>query len=62
MRLVLDHALHKKCKEFKVQLKLCAISSDIHQVFKITKLDKLFSIEADEAAARKAFMKKGWFG
>ena len=54
--------LQKKCKEFKVHLKLAAISPDIRQVFKITKLDKLFEIEADEAAARKAFMRRGWFG
>ena len=54
--------VQKKCKEFKVHLKLSAISSDIQQVFKITKLDKLFEIESDEIAARKAFMKRGWFG
>lgn len=54
--------LQKKCKEFKVHLKLAAISPDIRQVFKITKLDKLFEIEDDEAAARKAFMRRGWFG
>jgi anti-sigma B factor antagonist len=54
--------VQKKCKEFKAQLKLCGISSDIREVFKITKLDKLFDIESDEAAARKAYMKRGWFG
>jgi anti-sigma B factor antagonist len=54
--------LQKKCKEFKVHLKLSAISPDIRQVFKITKLDKLFEIESDEVAARKAFMRRGWFG
>ena len=54
--------VQKKCKEFKVHLKLCSISPDIRQVFKITKLDKLFEIEDDEVAARKAFMKRGWFG
>ena len=54
--------INKKCKEFKIKLKLAAISSDIRQVFKITKLDKLFEIESDEAAARAAFMKRGWFG
>jgi len=54
--------VQKKCKEFKVHLKLCGISSDIQQVFKITRLDKLFEIESDEAAARKAFMRRGWFG
>jgi anti-anti-sigma factor len=54
--------VEKKCKEFKVKLKLCSIATDIRQVFKITRLDKLFEIEADEAAARKAFMRRGWFG
>jgi anti-anti-sigma factor len=54
--------VQKKCKEFKAQLKMCGISPDIREVFKITKLDKLFDIESDEASARKAFMKRGWFG
>jgi anti-anti-sigma regulatory factor len=54
--------VHKKAGEFKVKLKLCSIDPEIRQVFKITKLDKLFDIEADEAAARAAFMKRGWFG
>jgi anti-sigma B factor antagonist len=54
--------VHKKCKEFKVDLKLCSIAPDIREVFKITKLDKLFAIEANEEAARKAYMKRGWFG
>ena len=54
--------VNKKAGEFKVKLKLCSIDPEIRQVFKITKLDKLFDIETDEAAARAAFMKKGWFG
>jgi anti-anti-sigma factor len=54
--------VNKKAGEFKVKLKLCSIDPEIRQVFKITKLDKVFDIEADEAAARAAFMKKGWFG
>jgi anti-sigma B factor antagonist len=54
--------VHKKSKEFKVNLKLAAIDPEIRTVFKITKLDKLFDIEDDETAARKAFMKRGWFG
>ena len=54
--------VHKKAGEFKVKLKLASIDPEIRQVFKITKLDKLFDIEADEASARAAFMKKGWFG
>src|SRR4051794_2091082 len=54
--------VHKKAGEFKVKLKFCSIDPEIRQVFKITKLDKVFDIEADEAAARAAFMKRGWFG
>jgi anti-sigma B factor antagonist len=54
--------VHKKTIEFKVKLKLCSIDREIRQVFKITRLDKLFDIEPDEAAARAAFMKRGWFG
>ena len=54
--------VHKKCKEYKVKLKLCGISPDIFEVFKITKLHKLFDIETDEASARKAFSKRGLFG
>ena len=45
-----------------MKLKFCSIDSEIRQVFKITKLDKLFEIETDEASARAAFMKSGWFG
>jgi anti-sigma B factor antagonist len=54
--------VHKKAAEFKVKMKLAAIDAEIRQVFKITRLDKLFDIESDEAAARAAFMKRGWFG
>ena len=54
--------VHKKSMEFKVKLKLCSINSEIRQVFKITRLDRLFDIESDEASARAAFMKRGWFG
>lgn len=54
--------IHKKCKEFKVKLKLSGISSDIREVFKISRLDKLFDIEPDEATARKKFLRRGLFG
>ena len=54
--------IHKKCHGFKVKLKLCSVSKDILEVFKITRLDKLFDIEADAEAARKAFNKRGIFG
>ena len=54
--------INKKAGEFKVKLKFCSIDPEIRQVFKITKLDKVFDIDADEASARAAFMKRGWFG
>lgn len=54
--------INKKCKEFKAKLKLAGLNDDIKQVFKITKLDKVFSIEKDLASARKAFLKRGIFG
>ena len=46
---------HKKCKEFKVHLKLCHIAPDILQVFKLTRLNKVFDIHGDGASARAAF-------
>ncbi len=53
--------LNKKATEFKAKLKLCGINPQIFEVFKITKLHKVFDIEADEAAARKSFNKWGIF-
>ena len=51
--------LHKKCKEYEIALKLSNISSDIGQVFKITGLDKVFSIHADASDAMEAFKASG---
>lgn len=53
--------LNKKCKANSATLKLCNISPDIMQVFKITKLNKVFSIHENEEEALAAFNKKGWF-
>jgi anti-sigma B factor antagonist len=55
-------ALQKKCDEYRAKLKLCGVAPEILQVFKITKLNKFFDIQADEAAARKSFSKRGFFG
>jgi anti-anti-sigma factor len=55
-------ALQKKCDEYRAKLKLCSITPDILQVFKITKLNKVFDIQTDEATARKSFSKRGFFG
>ncbi len=53
--------LNKKCKSNGTSLKLSNISPDIMQVFKITKLNKVFSIYESEEEALAAFNKKGWF-
>ena len=55
-------ALHKHCKKDKIELRLCSMSDDIFQVFKITRLDRLLNIQKDEEAAIKSLNKKGWFG
>ncbi len=43
--------INKRCKEYKVGLKLCGIAADIYQAFKITGLDKLFDIQPHLSAA-----------
>ena len=55
-------ALQKKVQEFRAKMKLCCVAPEILEVFKITKLHKVFDIQADEAAARKSFTKRGFFG
>jgi anti-anti-sigma factor len=49
----------KKCKEYKIAMKLCNIAPDIRQVFKITGLEKVFDIHEDVAQAVKAFETSG---
>ncbi len=39
--------LHKRCKTDKIKLKMCTISKNPLDVFKITRLDKLFEIHPD---------------
>jgi anti-sigma B factor antagonist len=47
--------LNKKVHTEKGQLKLCRIHPTIFEVFRITKLDKLFEIYDEEATALEAF-------
>lgn len=47
--------LNKKVNAASGKLILCNISPDIHEVFEITKLDRLFTISKDEQAALQAF-------
>ena len=49
----------KRCKQYKIALKLCSITPDIRQVFKITGLEKIFDIREDVAQAVDAFKKSG---
>ena len=51
--------VQKKCKEFEIALKLCNISPDISEVFKITGLNKVFDIQPDAADAMEAFKASG---
>ena len=54
--------LNKKCKNDKINLKLCGIADNVMEVFKIMRLPKVLDIYPDEAKAIAAFEKKGWFG
>ena len=54
--------LQKKSVEYQAKLKLASIAPQILEVFKITKLHKVFDIQSDEATARKSFSKRGFFG
>ena len=47
--------LQKKSAAAKGRLVLCAIAKEIFEVFKITKLDKVFTIKEDAKAALKMF-------
>jgi len=48
---------HKHCKDARVRMKLCSIDPQILQVFKLTKLDKVFDIYPEEGRALAAFEK-----
>jgi anti-anti-sigma factor len=51
--------VNKKCKEYKVTLKLCGIATDIRQVFKITGMDKIFDIQPGVEEGLAAFKSSG---
>ncbi len=53
-------ALKNRAKADKVDLKLCCISANILQVFKMMGLKNISY--SDEQTALEAFEKKGWFG
>jgi len=47
--------LNRKVQAVRGKLILCSITAEIKEVFQITKLDKLFTIHAEEQAALQAF-------
>ncbi len=53
--------ISKKCKELNQAVKVCSISDDLQQVFQITRMDKVFDIYDNDAAALAAFAKEGRF-
>ena len=53
--------LNKKCKGAKVNLKLCEISDNVMEVFKLMRLNKILDIQKSEEKALAAFDKKGFF-
>jgi anti-sigma B factor antagonist len=55
--------LNKKAKTAEIDLKFCTISPNVLEVFKITRLNKVFKIFADEEKALKSYTGGGgWFG
>lgn len=52
----------KKCKAAKVKLRLCNINENVQEVFTLMRLDKVFTIDTDEAESLKNFSRKKWFG
>jgi anti-sigma B factor antagonist len=51
-------AIHKKVQEGKGQLKLACIKPAIKEVFKITKLDKVFDIHDTHQGCMESFRQK----
>ncbi len=52
---------NNKCKAGDIKLKMCEISDNVMEVFKITRLNKVFDIHKSEDKAIASFEKRGWF-
>jgi anti-sigma B factor antagonist len=52
---------NKRCAADKIKLKMSNVSPNVFEVFKITKLNKVFDTQPDEAAALASFEKRGLF-
>jgi anti-sigma B factor antagonist len=55
-------AFNNKCKEAQIKLKLCNVSDNLMEVFRITRLNKVFDIQKNVEKAVASFEKRGWFG
>ena len=53
--------LQKRCKADKITLKLCNLSPNLMEVFKILNLTKVFQICGTEQEAIASFEKRGFF-
>jgi anti-anti-sigma factor len=47
----------KKCKEYKIRLKLCNLTPDNYEVFTLTGMNKVLDIYEDSTQAMAAFKK-----
>ena len=55
-------AFDKKCKSLDIKLRICDIGENVDEVFKLMRLDKVFTIDENEEVALKQFSKGSWFG
>jgi anti-anti-sigma factor len=55
-------SFNNRCKTSNIKLRLCGISDNVMEVFKITRLNKVFDIHKTEDKALASFDKRGWFG
>jgi anti-sigma B factor antagonist len=54
--------LNKKCKGDDIKLKMCNISDNVMEVFKLMRLNKILDLQTNEEKALASYDKKGWFG
>ena len=54
--------LNNTCKKANINLKLCNISDNVMEVFKLMRLNKILDIQPDVEKGIASFDKKGWFG
>ena len=47
--------LEKKCKQASIALKLCNMSHELNDLFKVTRLDQIFAIYSSKEEALHAF-------